>query len=181
MAGLHSSPPESGRAIPSHTCPASSHPQDLFGKSDPFLEFYKPGDDGKWMLVHRTEVGQRSLGFSRLWSIKLAVGCGLWCPSHVQSWKRGYRFAHLFKHFSNGPVSTLLLPVPQVIKYTLDPVWKPFTVPLVSLCDGDLEKPIQVSDSEAVFSTLLALPPSSPQWGSCYICLKLLLLMRRAL
>lgn len=31
-------------------------PQDLFGKSDPFLEFYKPSDDGKWMLVHRTEV-----------------------------------------------------------------------------------------------------------------------------
>ncbi|NXD72272.1 CPNE2 protein, partial [Eolophus roseicapillus] len=30
--------------------------KDLFGKSDPFLEFYKPGDDGKWMLVHRTEV-----------------------------------------------------------------------------------------------------------------------------
>ncbi|XP_037864384.2 copine-2 isoform X2 [Chlorocebus sabaeus] len=60
--------------------------KDLFGKSDPFLELYKPGDDGKWMLVHRTEV----------------------------------------------------------IKYTLDPVWKPFTVPLVSLCDGDMEKPIQV-------------------------------------
>ncbi|XP_044778049.1 copine-2 isoform X3 [Neomonachus schauinslandi] len=60
--------------------------KDLFGKSDPFLEFYKPGDDGKWMLVHRTEV----------------------------------------------------------IKYTLDPVWKPFTVPLVSLCDGDMEKAIQV-------------------------------------
>ncbi|XP_004843239.1 copine-2 isoform X1 [Heterocephalus glaber] len=61
--------------------------KDLFGKSDPFLEFYKPGDDGKWMLVHRTEV----------------------------------------------------------IKYTLDPVWKPFTVPLVSLCDGDMNKPIQVT------------------------------------
>uniref|UniRef100_A0A8C0IAY9 Copine-3 n=1 Tax=Bubo bubo TaxID=30461 RepID=A0A8C0IAY9_BUBBB len=60
--------------------------KDLFGKSDPFLEFYKPGDDGKWMLVHRTEV----------------------------------------------------------IKYTLDPVWKPFTVPLVSLCDGDVEKMIKV-------------------------------------
>ncbi|XP_032342266.1 copine-2 isoform X4 [Camelus ferus] len=60
--------------------------KDLFGKSDPFLEFYKPGVDGKWMLVHRTEV----------------------------------------------------------IKYTLDPVWKPFTVPLVSLCDGDMEKPVQV-------------------------------------
>ncbi|KAL7978715.1 hypothetical protein Chor_013204 [Crotalus horridus] len=30
--------------------------KDLFGKSDPFLEFYKQGDDGKWMLVHRTEI-----------------------------------------------------------------------------------------------------------------------------
>ncbi|XP_030907589.2 copine-2 isoform X3 [Melopsittacus undulatus] len=60
--------------------------KDLFGKSDPFLEFYKPGDDGKWMLVHRTEV----------------------------------------------------------VKYTLDPTWKPFTVPLVSLCDGDVEKLIKV-------------------------------------
>ncbi|XP_007431045.3 copine-2-like, partial [Python bivittatus] len=60
--------------------------KDLFGKSDPFLEFYKQGDDGKWMLVHRTEV----------------------------------------------------------IKYTLDPVWKPFTVPLISLCDGDIEKQIKI-------------------------------------
>ncbi|ETE65722.1 Copine-2, partial [Ophiophagus hannah] len=60
--------------------------KDLFGKSDPFLEFYKQGDDGKWMLVHRTEV----------------------------------------------------------IKYTLDPVWKPFTVPLISLCDGDTEKLIKI-------------------------------------
>uniref|UniRef100_A0A8C7G4H2 Copine 1 n=1 Tax=Oncorhynchus kisutch TaxID=8019 RepID=A0A8C7G4H2_ONCKI len=30
--------------------------KDLFGKSDPFLEFFKQGDDGKWQLVHRTEV-----------------------------------------------------------------------------------------------------------------------------
>lgn len=40
--------------------------------------------------------------------------------------------------------SPVALAVLQVIKYTLDPVWKPFTVPLVSLCDGDMEKPIQV-------------------------------------
>uniref|UniRef100_A0A8D2KTH4 Copine 2 n=1 Tax=Varanus komodoensis TaxID=61221 RepID=A0A8D2KTH4_VARKO len=32
----------------------------------------------------------------------------------------------------------------NVIKYTLDPVWKPFTVPLISLCDGDIEKQIKV-------------------------------------
>uniref|UniRef100_A0A8C7MGM9 Copine II n=1 Tax=Oncorhynchus kisutch TaxID=8019 RepID=A0A8C7MGM9_ONCKI len=30
--------------------------KDFFGKSDPYLEFHKQGDDGKWMLVHRTEV-----------------------------------------------------------------------------------------------------------------------------
>ncbi len=30
--------------------------QDFFGKSDPYLEFHKQGDDGKWMMVHRTEV-----------------------------------------------------------------------------------------------------------------------------
>uniref|UniRef100_A0A673Y272 Copine II n=1 Tax=Salmo trutta TaxID=8032 RepID=A0A673Y272_SALTR len=30
--------------------------KDFFGKSDPYLEFHKQGDDGKWTLVHRTEV-----------------------------------------------------------------------------------------------------------------------------
>lgn len=33
--------------------------QDFFGKSDPYLEFHKQGEDGKWMLVHRTEVSRR--------------------------------------------------------------------------------------------------------------------------
>ncbi|XP_067905685.1 copine-2 isoform X1 [Heterodontus francisci] len=60
--------------------------KDLFGKSDPYLEFYKQEEDGKWMLVHRTEV----------------------------------------------------------IKNTLDPVWKPFSIPLVSLCNGDVEKTIKI-------------------------------------
>uniref|UniRef100_A0A8C1JP96 Copine I n=1 Tax=Cyprinus carpio TaxID=7962 RepID=A0A8C1JP96_CYPCA len=30
--------------------------KDMFGKSDPFLEFFKQEEDGKWQLVHRTEV-----------------------------------------------------------------------------------------------------------------------------
>ncbi|MBN3285758.1 CPNE2 protein, partial [Polyodon spathula] len=60
--------------------------KDFFGKSDPYLEFHKQGDDGKWMLVHRTEV----------------------------------------------------------IKNTLDPVWKPFSMPLISLCGGDVEKTIKI-------------------------------------
>ena len=33
--------------------------QDFFGKSDPYLEFHKQGEDGKWMLVHRTEVSHQ--------------------------------------------------------------------------------------------------------------------------
>ncbi|MEQ2232056.1 Copine-2 [Ilyodon furcidens] len=37
--------------------------KDFFGKSDPYLEFHKQGEDGKWMLVHRTEV-------SRYWELK---------------------------------------------------------------------------------------------------------------
>uniref|UniRef100_A0A8D3DDI8 Copine-2 n=1 Tax=Scophthalmus maximus TaxID=52904 RepID=A0A8D3DDI8_SCOMX len=60
--------------------------KDFFGKSDPYLEFHKQGEDGKWMLVHRTEV----------------------------------------------------------IKNTLDPAWKPFTVPLISLCNGDVDRNIKV-------------------------------------
>nr|XP_020442919.1 copine-2-like [Monopterus albus] len=60
--------------------------KDFFGKSDPYLEFHKQGEDGKWMLVHRTEV----------------------------------------------------------IKNTLDPAWKPFTVPLISLCNGDVDRSIKV-------------------------------------
>uniref|UniRef100_A0A8C9WAQ0 Copine-2 n=1 Tax=Scleropages formosus TaxID=113540 RepID=A0A8C9WAQ0_SCLFO len=60
--------------------------QDFFGKSDPYLEFHKQGEDGKWMMVHRTEV----------------------------------------------------------IKNTLDPVWKPFTMPLISLCNGDVDRSIKI-------------------------------------
>ncbi|XP_072267063.1 copine-3 [Pyxicephalus adspersus] len=60
--------------------------KDFFGKSDPYLEFYRQGDDGRWQMVHRTEV----------------------------------------------------------VKNNLNPVWKPFKIPLRSLCNGDMEKPIRV-------------------------------------
>lgn len=60
-----------------------------------------------------------------------------------------------------GLSSPLPLTVLQVIKYTLDPVWKPFTVPLVSLCDGDVEKPIQV---RGAMGTLLPTLPALASW-----------------
>ena len=65
-------------------------------------------------------------------SLHLALPLSHWfgpIPEHCHPWV---------------PAHPYLLTVLQVIKYTLDPVWKPFTVPLVSLCDGDMEKPIQV-------------------------------------
>ena len=76
--------------------------------------------------------------------------------AHVHPQKRGYGSLHLASPcpivgliLEHGhpwaPAHLCPLTVLQVIKYTLDPVWKPFTVPLVSLCDGDMEKPIQVS------------------------------------
>ncbi|XP_054478897.1 copine-3-like isoform X2 [Anoplopoma fimbria] len=59
--------------------------KDFFGKSDPFLEFYKQAETG-WQLAHRTEV----------------------------------------------------------VKNNLNPVWRPFRIPLQSLCGGDVEKSIKV-------------------------------------
>uniref|UniRef100_A0A3B3CKQ9 Copine-3 n=1 Tax=Oryzias melastigma TaxID=30732 RepID=A0A3B3CKQ9_ORYME len=59
--------------------------KDLFGKSDPYLEFYKQ-TESTWQLAHRTEV----------------------------------------------------------VKNNLNPTWKPFRIPLQSLCGGDMEKPIKV-------------------------------------
>ncbi|RXN27952.1 copine-3 isoform X1 [Labeo rohita] len=59
--------------------------QDLFGKSDPYLEFYRQTETG-WQLAHRTEV----------------------------------------------------------VKNNLNPCWRPFKIPLRSLCAGDMEKPIKV-------------------------------------
>uniref|UniRef100_A0A6B2L0E4 C2 domain-containing protein n=1 Tax=Arcella intermedia TaxID=1963864 RepID=A0A6B2L0E4_9EUKA len=61
--------------------------KDFFGKSDPFIEIYRPSnkDDGNWVMVHRTE--------------------------------------YLLK--------------------TLNPVWKPFTIPLNKLNGGDMLRPLK--------------------------------------
>uniref|UniRef100_A0A6Q2ZIS3 Copine-2 n=1 Tax=Esox lucius TaxID=8010 RepID=A0A6Q2ZIS3_ESOLU len=85
------------RIITLTLCGRKLDKKDFFGKSDPYLEFHKQGDDGKWMLVHRTEV----------------------------------------------------------IKNTLDPVWKPFTVPLISLCNGDVDRSIKVSDNLTICNSSL--------------------------
>uniref|UniRef100_A0A3B4X159 Copine-3 n=1 Tax=Seriola lalandi dorsalis TaxID=1841481 RepID=A0A3B4X159_SERLL len=54
--------------------------QDMFGKSDPFLEFFKQGDGGKWQLVHRTEVVKNNL--SPCWK-KFCVPLQTFCGSDL--------------------------------------------------------------------------------------------------
>ncbi|XP_066558258.1 copine-1 isoform X2 [Amia ocellicauda] len=50
--------------------------KDLFGKSDPFLEFFKQADDGKWQLVHRTEVIKNNLNPTwKQFSVSLQTFC----------------------------------------------------------------------------------------------------------
>ncbi|CAL8336216.1 unnamed protein product [Lota lota] len=65
--------------------------KDLFGKSDPFLEFYKQDAGGQWQLVYRTEV----------------------------------------------------------VKNSLSPSWKKFTVSLQTFCSGDLDAPLKVNCSDS--------------------------------
>uniref|UniRef100_A0A4W6G693 Copine III n=1 Tax=Lates calcarifer TaxID=8187 RepID=A0A4W6G693_LATCA len=69
--------------------------KDFFGKSDPYLEFYKQTETG-WQLAHRTEV----------------------------------------------------------VKNNLNPSWRPFRIPLQSLCGGDMDKPIKaLTHTHAVLFT----------------------------
>ncbi|KAF6031303.1 CPNE9 [Bugula neritina] len=60
--------------------------KDFFGKSDPFLVFYKANEDGLYTITYKTEF----------------------------------------------------------IKNTLSPKWRPFTVPVRTLCNGDLDRSIKV-------------------------------------
>uniref|UniRef100_H3CE73 Copine-3 n=1 Tax=Tetraodon nigroviridis TaxID=99883 RepID=H3CE73_TETNG len=56
--------------------------KDTFGKSDPFLEISKKGDDGKWQLVHRTEVVVKN-NLSPTWK-KFTVPLQTFCCSDLE-------------------------------------------------------------------------------------------------
>ncbi|KAM4692507.1 copine-1-like isoform 3-T6 [Rhinophrynus dorsalis] len=51
--------------------------KDLFGKSDPFIEFFKQGDGGSWQLVYRSEVIKNNLNPCwKKFSVPLQTFCG---------------------------------------------------------------------------------------------------------
>ncbi|XP_062326853.1 copine-3-like isoform X1 [Osmerus eperlanus] len=64
------------RSIVLEAAAKSLDKKDLFGKSDPFLEFFKQGDDGQWQLVHRTEVVKNNLNPSwKTFTVPLQTFC----------------------------------------------------------------------------------------------------------
>lgn len=95
--------------------------QDLFSKSDPFLEIYRINDDETEQLVHRTEVKLSTLMFS----------CGLSADNYF--------------------AECLVFLLKQVIKNNLNPVWEPFKVSLISLCSCDEERKLKVNDPQKYY------------------------------
>uniref|UniRef100_A0A671TCX7 Copine-3 n=1 Tax=Sinocyclocheilus anshuiensis TaxID=1608454 RepID=A0A671TCX7_9TELE len=69
--------------------------QDMFGKSDPFLEFFKQEEDGKWQLVHRTEVIKNNLNPS--WK-KFTVSLHTFCSGDLNKPIK----VHCFDYDSDG-------------------------------------------------------------------------------
>lgn len=54
--GDRARPRYSERGQSPHALPSALCPQDLFSKSDPFLELFRTNEDGSEQLVYRTEV-----------------------------------------------------------------------------------------------------------------------------
>ncbi|KAI0220493.1 Copine-8 [Lamellibrachia satsuma] len=104
-------------------CGRNLDKKDFFGKSDPFLLFYRFNEDMTSTVVHKTEV----------------------------------------------------------IKVTLNPTWKPFTIPVRALCNGDYDRSLKVEcydwdkdgghDLIGVFSTTLKELQAGPGPGNVYQCI----------
>ncbi|XP_030584903.1 copine-1-like isoform X2 [Archocentrus centrarchus] len=65
------------RAITLEVAAKNLENKDTFGKSDSFLELFKKGVDGKWQLVHRTEVVKDNLNPNwKKFTVPLQILCG---------------------------------------------------------------------------------------------------------
>lgn len=94
--------------------------QDLFSKSDPFMEIYKTNGDQSDQLVWRTEVGARGRGEGR---------------------RKG-------RMGESRPGVTSSLCHSKVVKNNLNPSWEPFRLSLHSLCSCDVHRPLKVRPHE---------------------------------
>ncbi|XP_078214142.1 copine-7 isoform X2 [Callithrix jacchus] len=146
-------------ARPSSRC---ATPQDLFSKSDPFLELYRVNDDQGLQLVYRTEVS--GLGAGRREREREGKGKGLApppascifraqqeLPLHCGGWGAGDQ-ALVAGTAARTQQACLAVAVMifrttfhflQVVKNNLSPVWEPFKVSLSSLCSCEETRPLK--------------------------------------
>ncbi|MGH0135367.1 UNVERIFIED_CONTAM: hypothetical protein FKN15_075444 [Acipenser sinensis] len=95
--------------------------KDFFGKSDPFMVFYRSNEDGTFTICHKTEVVKNTL--NPVWQA-FAIPVRALCNGDYD------RFTICHKT--------------EVVKNTLNPVWQAFAIPVRALCNGDYDRTIKV-------------------------------------
>lgn len=142
--------------------------KDFFGKSDPFLVFYRSNEDGTWVnllpwhppLPCCDHGPIRALGLDvghlRLYqdlSSEFTQGSSQYVlnkwgnPRNLQE----YEALSLGSVLPPRQVPGLLLlsrfticHKTEVVKNTLNPVWQPFSIPVRALCNGDYDRSASV-------------------------------------
>uniref|UniRef100_A0A8C3FTA0 Copine family member 9 n=1 Tax=Chrysemys picta bellii TaxID=8478 RepID=A0A8C3FTA0_CHRPI len=101
--------------------------KDFFGKSDPFLVFYRSNEDGTYVwgrAMPHPAWGRRPARSS--WGGFLPASA---CPQ---------------PHFSGASSRFTICHKTEVVKNTLNPVWQPFSIPVRALCNGDYDRTVKI-------------------------------------
>ncbi|KAK2085745.1 hypothetical protein P7K49_037045 [Saguinus oedipus] len=136
-------------------------PQDLFSKSDPFLEMYRVNDDQGLQLVYRTEgtagtpppLGGWGGGGRALVAVA-AARTQQACLAVAVKWDFSYCSERAFFREKLTGMKWIYLrsraeqvlrdaEVTKVVKNNLSPVWEPFKVSLSSLCSCEETRPLK--------------------------------------
>ncbi|MGH0126903.1 UNVERIFIED_CONTAM: hypothetical protein FKN15_034360, partial [Acipenser sinensis] len=102
-------------------CGSKLDKKDFFGKSDPFLVFYRSNEDRTFTICHKTEVVKNTL--NPVWQA-FRIPVRALCNGDFE------RFTICHKT--------------EVVKNTLNPVWQAFRIPVRALCNGDFERTIKI-------------------------------------
>lgn len=132
--------------------------KDFFGKSDPFLVFYRSNEDGTWVTALSSDASPPSVafrlgvGYIRLHQNlgpEFTQGSTQYVPTKWEGTKnlQGYQVPSLGSVLLKRHNSILLLLCrftichkTEVVKNTLNPVWQPFSIPVRALCNGDYDR-----------------------------------------
>lgn len=140
--------------------------KDFFGKSDPFLVFYRSNEDGTWVTIHSYGTLLPHCDHEPSRALRQSLGMGHLrlhqdlSPEFTQSstqyvfkkWEnlrnlQEYQALSLGSGLPQRLVLILLLlsrfticHKTEVVKNTLNPVWQPFSIPVRALCNGDYDR-----------------------------------------